>query len=174
MRGAVITAAGAVAIGAVAAACSSGMSTSSSMPRHPSASSPAASGSVIHATVVELHALPGLGPKALVGAGGRTLYLFEGDKNGKPSCLGACATAWPPYLAAAAPQARSGVNPALLGTVHRSDGTTQVTYNTDCCGFSVQFRRFALIGRNDNQFRVAFALSNIGSFGTLKRQEKIF
>ena len=129
MRGAVITAAGAVAIGAVAAACSSGMSTSSSMPRHPSASSPAASGSVSNATVVALHALPGLGPKALVGAGGRTLYLFEGDKNGKPSCLGACATAWPPYLAAAAPQARSGVNPALLGTVHRSDGTTQVTYN---------------------------------------------
>ena len=50
----------------------------------------------------------------------------------------------------------------------------QVTYNTDCCGLSVQFRRFSLIGRNDNQFRVAFAISNIGTFGTLKRQEKIF
>ena len=51
---------------------------------------------------------------------------------------------------------------------------TQVTYNTDCCGFSVQARRFALGARNENQLRVAFAISNIGSFGTLKRQEKIF
>jgi LPS-assembly protein len=51
---------------------------------------------------------------------------------------------------------------------------TQITYNTDCCGFSVQYRRFSLIGRNDNQFRVAYAISNIGTFGTLKRQEKIF
>lgn len=51
---------------------------------------------------------------------------------------------------------------------------TQVTYNTDCCGFSVQFRRSAFGIRNDNQFRVAFALSNIGTFGTLKRQERIF
>jgi LPS-assembly protein len=50
----------------------------------------------------------------------------------------------------------------------------QITYNTDCCGFSVQYRRFSLIGRNDNQFRVAYAISNIGTVGTLKRQEKIF
>jgi LPS-assembly protein len=51
---------------------------------------------------------------------------------------------------------------------------TQITYNTDCCGFSVQYRRFALGARNENQLRIAFAISNIGSFGTLKRQEKIF
>ena len=43
-----------------------------------------------------------------------------------------------------------------------------------CCGFSVQYRRFALGTRNENQFRVAFAVSNIGTFGTLKRQERIF
>jgi len=49
-----------------------------------------------------------------------------------------------------------------------------VTYNTDCCGFSVQYRRFAVGTRNENQFRIAFAVSNIGSFGTLKPQEPIF
>jgi len=39
----------------------------------------------------------------------------------------------------------------------------------------VQYRRFGLAGtRNENQFRVAFAVSNIGTFGTLKRQERIF
>ncbi len=51
---------------------------------------------------------------------------------------------------------------------------TQITYNTDCCGFSVQYRRFAFGTRNENQFRVAFAVANIGSFGTLKRQERMF
>ena len=52
--------------------------------------------------------------------------------------------------------------------------TTQVTYNTDCCGFSVQYRRFSFGTRNENQFRVSFAIANIGSFGTLKKQERMF
>jgi LPS-assembly protein len=55
--------------------------------------------------------------------------------------------------------------------------TTQVTYNTDCCGLSFQYRRFPRFGPNpgyENQFRIAFAVANIGSFGTLKRQERIF
>jgi LPS-assembly protein len=52
--------------------------------------------------------------------------------------------------------------------------TTQITYNTDCCGLSVQYRRFSFGTRNENQFRVAFAVANIGSFGTLRRQERAF
>ena len=53
--------------------------------------------------------------------------------------------------------------------------TTQVTYNTDCCGLSVQWRRFDISGvRYENQFRIAFSVSNIGSFGTLRRQDRIF
>ena len=52
--------------------------------------------------------------------------------------------------------------------------TSQVTYNTDCCGFSLQFRRFDLVNRNENQYRIAFSVANIGSFGTLKRQERMF
>jgi LPS-assembly protein len=52
--------------------------------------------------------------------------------------------------------------------------TTQVTYNTDCCGLSVQFRRFNIGARNENQFRVAFSVANIGTFGTLKKQERMF
>ena len=52
--------------------------------------------------------------------------------------------------------------------------STQVTYNTDCCGYSVQYRRFGFGNRNENQFRAAFAIANIGSFGTLRRQERMF
>lgn len=52
--------------------------------------------------------------------------------------------------------------------------TWQITRNTDCCGISFQYRRFSFGTRNENQFRVAFGIANIGSFGTLKQQERIF
>ena len=50
----------------------------------------------------------------------------------------------------------------------------QATYNTDCCGFSFQWRRFAFGTLKDDQFRVAFTIANVGSFGTLKKQERLF
>jgi LPS-assembly protein len=51
----------------------------------------------------------------------------------------------------------------------------QISYNWDCCGFSVEYRRFALGSvRNENQFRFALSLTNIGTFGTLRRQERLF
>ena len=50
----------------------------------------------------------------------------------------------------------------------------QVTYNSDCCGFSVQYRRINLGTRDDTQIEGSFAISNIGSFGSLKRQDRIF
>jgi LPS-assembly protein len=53
--------------------------------------------------------------------------------------------------------------------------TTEIAYNTDCCGLSLQVRRFDLGGsRNETQWRVAFAIANIGTFGTLKKQERMF
>ncbi len=51
----------------------------------------------------------------------------------------------------------------------------QTSYNWDCCGISVEYRRFALGSvRNENQFRFALSLSNVGTFGTLRRQERLF
>ena len=47
-------------------------------------------------------------------------------------------------------------------------------YNTNCCGFSLQYRRFNFGGRDEVQLLGAFGIANIGSFGTLKRQERIF
>lgn len=52
--------------------------------------------------------------------------------------------------------------------------TTQVSFNSDCCGVSIQYRRFNVGTRNEGYFRAAFAISNIGSFGTLRRQERVF
>ncbi|HVP43116.1 MAG TPA: LPS assembly protein LptD [Terriglobales bacterium] len=51
----------------------------------------------------------------------------------------------------------------------------QTSYNWDCCGLSMEYRRFALGSvRNENQYRFAFTLANVGTFGNLKRQERIF
>ncbi len=36
---------------------------------------------------------------ALVDSGGMTLYTFDQDQGGQPTCRGACAIAWPPALA---------------------------------------------------------------------------
>lgn len=52
--------------------------------------------------------------------------------------------------------------------------TAEATYNTDCCGISIEYRRFNIGARDETQYRVAFAVSNVGTFGTLKKQERIF
>ena len=52
--------------------------------------------------------------------------------------------------------------------------SSQVTRNWDCCGVSIQYRRqnYGLIQNNTYQF--SFSISNIGSFGTLRKQERLF
>jgi predicted lipoprotein with Yx(FWY)xxD motif len=67
--------------------------------------------------------------RILVDAQGRTLYMFEADKNGKSACSGACASAWPPLTTSGSAVAGTGAAMKLLGTTKRSDGTTQATYN---------------------------------------------
>ena len=66
--------------------------------------------------------------KVLVDGNGMTLYYFEKDSNGKSTCDGACAQAWPPLTTDAAPVAENGAMAGKLGTTARSDGSTQVTY----------------------------------------------
>jgi len=65
----------------------------------------------------------------LVGADGMTLYMFDPDAQGDPTCYDDCAIAWPPLLAEGEPAVGEGLDEAMLGTVERTDGTTQVTYN---------------------------------------------
>jgi LPS-assembly protein len=51
----------------------------------------------------------------------------------------------------------------------------QTSYNWDCCGLNFEYRRYALGSvRNENQFRFAFTLANIATFGNLKRQERLY
>jgi LPS-assembly protein len=50
----------------------------------------------------------------------------------------------------------------------------QGSYNTDCCGFSLQYRRINFGIRNENQYLFSFSLANLGTFGSLQKQERIF
>jgi len=53
--------------------------------------------------------------------------------------------------------------------------TVQSTYNWDCCGLSVEYRRFNLGAvRNENQVRFIFTLANIGSLGNIRKQERLY
>jgi predicted lipoprotein with Yx(FWY)xxD motif len=91
------------------------------------ASAPASSGG---SGMVAVSNNPKLG-KIIVDSKGNTLYYFEKDKqnSGASTCSGACAQVWPPYTASGKPQASKGAAASKLGTIKRSDGTTEVTYN---------------------------------------------
>ncbi|MGH3095009.1 MAG: COG4315 family predicted lipoprotein [Streptosporangiales bacterium] len=67
--------------------------------------------------------------KILTGKDGKTLYMYDPDKQGKSTCYGGCASAWPPLTVKSDPVAGKGVRDKLLGTVKRKDGSKQVTYN---------------------------------------------
>lgn len=67
--------------------------------------------------------------EVLVDAEGMTLYMFDPDEQGDPTCYDDCAGTWPPLVADGEPVAGDGVDAGLLGTVERTDGSTQVTYD---------------------------------------------
>jgi predicted lipoprotein with Yx(FWY)xxD motif len=93
------------------------------------ASGSSAGGSTGTATLVSVGTATNVG-QVLVDSKGMTLYYFQKDQkgSGESKCSGACASAWPPLTSSGAAKAMSGVNPSMLGTIKRSDGTTQITY----------------------------------------------
>jgi LPS-assembly protein len=51
----------------------------------------------------------------------------------------------------------------------------EVSYNGSCCGISLEYRRLSLgVIRAENQFRVSLNIANIGTFGNLRRPDKLF
>lgn len=111
-----------LALGAALSACSSSPSASSST------STPAASGGSSGGGAAVDSASSHYGT-VLVSSSGRTLYMLSSDSSSASTCTGGCASVWPPLTTTGSPTAGSGVNASLLGTVTRSDGSKQVTYN---------------------------------------------
>ncbi|MEV0058165.1 hypothetical protein AB0H34_47750 [Saccharopolyspora shandongensis] len=91
----------------------------------PTATAPPITGGAI---AVQTREVPGLGA-VLTGPDGRTVYLFDQDRSDQLACLEACAGDWPPLTTTALPIAGPAVNPALLATTRRPDGSTQIVYN---------------------------------------------
>jgi predicted lipoprotein with Yx(FWY)xxD motif len=91
-----------------------------------SGSAPASGGASSVATVSATSTSLGM---ILVDGSGRTLYLFEKDQPNQSACAGACVAAWPVDQSSGTPKAGSGAKASMLGTIKRSDNTTQVTYN---------------------------------------------
>jgi len=117
-------AAGLAAMALVVAACgSSGSSSaSSSSPAAPASSAApptsASSSALMTATIN--------GTKVVTNSKGLTLYWFVPDTSTTSKCTGSCATYWPPVKGPAT--AGAGVT-GTLGTITRSDGTKQATYD---------------------------------------------
>ena len=66
------------------------------------------------------------GLNLLTNANGLTLYWFAPDSSNKSVCYGSCAAYWPPVAGNAS--AGPGVT-GTIGTINRTDGTTQATYD---------------------------------------------
>ena len=115
--------AGLAGVALIAAACGTSSPSSSSSTASTPSSSPsvpaAASSTALKTTTIG-------GTKVLTNAKGFTLYSFAPDTATKSNCNGSCATYWPPVKGPAT--AGAGVT-GKLGTITRSDGSTQATYN---------------------------------------------
>ena len=101
-------------------ACGSSSTTTGSGAAAPASSGPAASSS----TALKTGKIGGA--VVLTNAKGFTLYWFAPDTSTKSKCYGSCATYWPPVKGPTT--AGTGVT-GKLGTITRTGGSVQATYN---------------------------------------------
>jgi predicted lipoprotein with Yx(FWY)xxD motif len=129
---------GALGAAVVVAACSSGASSTAAAPAAPAspagasspsagASTPSAGASSSGGTVITT-AKSSAGT-FLTSSSGRAIYLWVKDTGDMSNCNGACAGAWPPVTTTGTATASGSAKASDIGTITRSDGTKQVTYD---------------------------------------------
>lgn len=120
MRIRMVAAAGMAAVAMTAVACSSSSTgAGSGTPSGTSASKAAGSGTALKSATIG-------GVTVVTNADGFTLYSFAPDTATTSKCTGACAQIWPPV---AGPVSGGKAVTGKLGTLTRSDGSKQATYN---------------------------------------------
>lgn len=141
MKNRMFSAAGVLAIGLLAAACSSGGGTAAPSPSASSpASSPAASAPAVptkypvkkngNVVTVALRKIDGLPVPTLTDGFGRAIYMFDKDKDGKSMCNKGCDLNWQVIATFGNdPVAGGGAEQELLGQITRYNGVVQATYN---------------------------------------------
>jgi len=119
----------ALGVGLLAAACGSAATSSS----QPAGNTPAAAGSTPSASApaaaTVIKTTSGSAGAFLTNGSGRAIYLWDKDTMDTSMCSGACAGAWPPVPANGSVTAAGSAMAKDLGTITRSDGTKQVTYD---------------------------------------------
>ena len=119
---------GAAALAALAlavSACGSSASSSAASGGTPAAGASSAASSAPAQGGTTLTARTIGSQQVLTNSQGLTVYWFAKDTSTTSNCTGSCATYWPPVKGPAT--AGSGVT-GTLGTITRSDGSTQATY----------------------------------------------
>jgi len=124
MRNRLPAAAGLVIAGLTAAAC--GSSTTAAPAGGTPTSHPASAHSSAAAAAAALKTAKIHGTTVLTNSKGFALYSFAPDTATTSKCYGSCAQFWPPVTGHA--MAVSGAT-GHFGTLTRTNGTTQVTYN---------------------------------------------
>jgi predicted lipoprotein with Yx(FWY)xxD motif len=78
---------------------------------------------------VNIATKPGIG-QYLVNSTGWALYMYVPDTpgSGKSTCYGQCAVAWPIFYTSNL-TIQPGINMSLFGTINRTDGTKELTFN---------------------------------------------
>jgi hypothetical protein len=67
-----------------------------------------------------------------------------------------------------------GVNYNLVQKIAQG-GIVQLSYNFGCFGLNVEYQRFSLTTlRQENVFRMAISLANIGTFGDFKPRDRLY
>ena len=123
------TVGGAVGVAVLAAACASGSSSSTGAAAAPASSAAAAPSSAASGSAAVIATASSSGNTFLTDGSGRAVYLWAKDTGDASMCSGACAGAWPPVTTTGAPTASGSAAASDLGTITRSDGTKQVTYD---------------------------------------------
>ena len=126
---------GALGAALLVAACSSaGSSSTGAAAGTPAAGTPAAAGSspsssagASGGTVIKTASTSA--GTVLTNGSGRAVYLWVKDTGDMSNCNGACAGAWPPVTTTGAATASGAAKASDLGTITRSDGSKQVTYD---------------------------------------------
>ena len=123
------TVGGAVGVAVLAAACASGSSSSTGAAAAPASSAASAPSSAASGSAAVIKTASSSGNTFLTDGSGRAVYLWAKDTGDASMCSGACAGAWPPVTTTGAPTASGSAAASDLGTITRSDGTKQVTYD---------------------------------------------
>jgi predicted lipoprotein with Yx(FWY)xxD motif len=119
---------GAVGVAVLAAACSSGTSSSTGAAA-PASSAAGGASSAASGSAMVIKTATSSGTTFLTDNSGRAVYLWVKDTGDASTCSGACAGAWPPVTTTGSPTASGSAKASDLGTITRSDGTKQVTYD---------------------------------------------